>query len=831
MEKLGSGPRTLPKVRHLAAHCASKSERGRMSLWQDLRYSSRSLAQNPALAATCFVVLALGIGANTTIFSAVKAVLLDPPPYRDPARLMELYEAGVFKGDVHDEPAPANFYDWQREGGSFQEIAAYGGTAGNLAGVGGQLPEYIQGVFCSWNLFRTLGVPAALGRVFLASDDTPKANRTIILTDGLWKRRFGGDPGIVGRTLRFDAQLYTIIGVMPRSFEFPSATTEFWAPMQITLPPAELQTREDHRLSVIARLKPGVSIARAAAELSGIQAQIAHGFAGQTGTSVEVYTLESQAVDHQLRKSVYVVWMAVGCVLLIACVNVANLLLTRSTARRREIAIRNALGATRSRIVRLFLIESLILSVLGAGAGILIAEWLTRFLAEIGTSLPRASAIHLNWPTLLFAAGLAAVAGVAAGALPAASASGLDLNQAMRETSRTTSGSVRQMWYRNGLVSGEIALSFLLLIGAGLLLKSFVVLESVDVGFDTRNLLTMWITLPLAQYPTDAKAVVFFEQLLVRVRAVPGVQSAGLVSWLPVAGQYMNTDLKIDRRPAPPRGQTNLVIPRTADPGYFQAVGIPVERGRLFEPQERLEKADKAIVSQSLVRKYFANEDPIGRYVSFWDRRWQIIGIVGDTRKNLDEAPEPMIYVPISSGELNFAALVVRAKGDPLALAVPIEREIARLDPNLAASGVRTMDQLIAKRVANQHFILVLLMSFAGLAVLLAAVGLYGVISYSTAQRTSEFGVRLALGAQPRDLMRSVLRQGLTPALIGMAMGLLAAIAAARFLQSLLFEVKPFDPAVFAAVGFGILVVSFAGSLVPALRTTAIDPAQALRAE
>jgi predicted permease len=802
-----------------------------MTLWQDVRYSSRSLRHNPGLAATCSVVLALGIGANTTIFSAVKAILLDPLPYRDPARLVELYEAGVFQGDVHDEPAPANFYDWQREARSLEEIAAYAGTAGNLSGVGGQLPEHVQGVFCSWNLFRTLGVPAALGRVFLASDDTPKASRTIILSNGLWRRRFRSDARIIGRTVRFDAQLYTVIGVMPRSFEFPSATTEFWAPMQITLAAAELQTREDHRLSVIGRLKPGVSILQSAAELTGIQSRIAHSYAGKTGASVEVYTLASQAVDQKLRKSIYVVWLAVGCVLLIACVNVANLLLTRSTARRREIAIRNALGAGRSRIVRLLLLESLMLSLLGAGAGLLLAGWLTGVLTEIGASLPRASAIHLDWTTLLFAAGLAIVAGVAAGAFPAASASGLDLNQAIHETGRATFGSLRQRWYRSGLVSSEIALSFLLLIGAGLLLKSFVVLESVDVGFNSSNLLTMWITLPPAQYPTDAKAAVFFEELLPRVRAVPGVQSAGLVSWLPVAGQYMNTDLKIEGRPAPPRGEMNLAIPRTADPGYFSTMGIPLERGRVFEPQERLEKAGKAIVSQSLVRKYFGNEDPIGRYISFWDRRWQIIGIVGDIRKNLDEAPEPTVYVPISSGELNFAALVARAQGDPLRLAIPIEREIARMDPNLAVSGVRTMDQLIAKRIASQRFILLLLMSFAGLAVLLAAVGLYGVISYSTAQRRSEFGVRLALGAQPRDLIRLVLQQGLTPALMGMAMGLLGAIAATRFMQSLLFEVKPFDAGVFASVSFSILLVSFAGSLIPALRTTAIDPVQALRAE
>lgn len=366
---------------------------------------------------------------------------------------------------------------------------------------------------------------------------------------------------------------------------------------------------------------------------------------------------------------------------------------------------------------------------------------------------------------------------------------------------------------------------------SGTVTQKFCLLQNVDLGFNANHLLTMRITLPIAQYPSDAKAAIFFEQLLTRARAVPGVQAAGLVSWLPAAGQYMNTDLAIVGRPAPPRDAMNLVIPRTADPGYFHAMGIPLERGRVFEPQERLEKADKAIVSSSLARKYFPAEDPMGKYVSFWNRRWQIIGIVGDIRKNLHQLPEPTIYIPVSSGALNFAALAVRAQGDPLELAVPIEREVARLDPNLAVSDVLTMDQLISKRTANQYFSLLLLMSFAGVAVLLAAVGLYGVISYSTAQRTPEFGVRLALGAQPKDLIRSVLRQGLTPALIGMAVGLVTAMAAVRVMQSMLFEVKPLDAGVFASVGCGLLAVSFAASFIPALRTTAVDPAQALRAE
>lgn len=637
--------------------------------------------------------------------------------------------------------------------------------------------------------------------------------------------------GIIGQSLRLDAQLYTIIGVMPRTFEFPSATTQFWVPMQLSLPAGELKTREDHRLSVIARLRRGVGIRQSTAELTALQSEIARNYSGEAGKSVEVYTLQSQTVAGAIRTSIFVLWAAVGCVLLIACINVANLLLTRGAARRREIAIRTALGASKSRIVRLFLIESLILSVGGTAAGVLLADWLTRIFFTIGVSLPRSSEIQLNWTSVLFAGALAVAVGIAAGALPAASVFGFHLNEAIHETGRTSFGSMRRRWHRNALVSAEIALSFLLLIGAGLLLKSLVLLQNVNVGFNTNQQLTMRITLPIAQYSTDAKAAAFFDQLLAHVRALPGIQRAGLVSWLPVAGQFMNTDFIIEGRPAPPPGRSEFVIPRTADPGYFRTMGIPLERGRVFDPQERLTKADKAIVSRSLVRKYFPHEDPLGKYISFWDRHWQIVGIVGDVRKTLDEKPEPTVYVPISSGELNFAALAVRSNSDPLTLALPIEREIARLDPNLAVSDVLTMDQLISKRTADQHFIVVLLLSFAGLAVLLAAIGLYGVVSYSTAQRTSEFGVRLALGARTQDLVQSVLLEGLKPALIGMGIGLLTSFAAVQILRSMLFEVKPFDAAVFGSVACGLLLISLAAGLIPALRTTAIDPARALRAE
>lgn len=803
-----------------------------MLFLQDARYSFRSLVQRPGFFIACVALLAVGIGANATIFTAVKAILLDPLPYRDASRLVALYEEGVVANDFRDEPSPANFYDWQHEARSFGQIAAYGGMDGNLSGDGTALPEDLNGAFCSWNLFDTLGIQPAFGRPFAIGDDRPGAPRTIILSYSLWKRRFNGDPVILGKTIRFDVQPYTVIAVMRRSFEFPSAATQFWIPMQIALPPEELQNRQDHRLFVIARLKRGVSIQHAQAELSGIAARIKREHPAElTATSAEVFSLDSQLIDQTVRESLNVLWAAVACVLLIACVNVANLLLARGSQRRREIAIRAALGASRERIVRFLLIEAFMLSVAGAFGGILLAAWLTHALARMSVSLPRASAIALNWPVLLFAVLLAIVSGLAAGLLPAISASDLDLNEAIHEAGRSSVGSIRRLWHRNALVAAEIALSFLLLAGAGLLLKSFVLLQTVNVGFNPSHLLTMRLSLPEAKYPNEAAAANFFERLLDRVRATPGIQNAGLVSWLPVAGQFMNTHITIAGRPPLPPGQINLVIPRTADPLYFKTMGIPLKRGRTFLASERLNKATVAVISEELARRYFPNENPIGQSIEFWKQRWQIIGIVGDVRKNLDQSPEPTVYIPISSGELNFAALVVRTPGDPLSLALPIERQIAHLDPDLAVSDVLTMDQLISKRTADQRFTLILLASFAGLAILLAAAGLYGVVSYSTSQRTSEFGIRLALGARTRDLVELVLRQGLAPAIIGIMLGFAGAVAIVRVMQSMLFEVKPFDATVFLTVGVALLAVSALASLVPALRTTEIDPAQALRTE
>lgn len=777
------------------------------------------------------IVLTLGIGVNITIFTAVKTVLLDPLPYKNPSRLVALYEWGV----VHDSAgpiSPPDFYDWQRYSKSFESMAAYGQSGATLSGSATKLPEYVAGMLCTWNLFKTLGIEPAVGRTFSAADDTPKAARTIILSYALWQRRFSGDRRIVGKTISLDSGLYTLIGILPSHFEFWYPAAQYWVPLQTQLSPRELNQRGAHRLFAAARLKPGVSLREANTDLSEIQARYKHQHPDAfVGRRAQIYTLWSQIVHKSVEKSLYILWAAVGCVLLIACVNLANLLLSRSAGRRREMTIRMALGATRWRIGRLLLQESLILSCAGGLAAVLLASWLAGLLVKIGAFLPRASEIQMDWSTVAFAAGLAILSGLTAGLLPGVTAARIDLNRPMHEWGHTLAGSQGKQRSRNMLVAAEIALSFLLLTGAGLLLKSFVLLRTVDTGFNPDHVLTMSIDLP-DRYNTNAKITRFYEELLQHVEALPGVRSAGLVSVLPIAGHVMDTGFTIAGAPPLPPGKFQNALVRLAGPQYFGTMGIPLLQGRSFLPSERLERANAAIISESFAHRYFPHQNPIGRHIIFFgDKPREIVGVVGDVRKNIAESPEPIMYGPAFSGDLSSLSLVIRTKSDPLSLALPVEKQLATMDRSLAVSGVLTMRQLISEHTASRQLNLMLLSCFAGLAVFLAAVGLYGVVSYAASQRTQEFGIRLALGATTADLVRSVLIQALQPAIAGLAAGLVSALLLARVMESLLFEVKPLDPSVFLAVACVLFAVSILACLVPALRTAKIDPVQALRIE
>jgi len=728
--------------------------------------------------------------------------------------------------------SPANFLDWQRQTTSYVEIAAYGGQPFNLSGDNGELPERLTGAICTYNLFSTLGVQPALGRALRTDDDRPDAQRAVVISHGLWQRRFGGLPRVVGSPIRLDGESYTVVGVMPPAFDFPNAETQVWAPVWRHLPARDQHSRGSHRYDVVGRLRPGVNMAQAGVELDSIARRIKQQYPNDvTGPGASVASLQERMV-FRVRMLLLVLLGAVGCVLLIACVNVTNLLLARAIARRREAAIRSALGAGRLQLFRQFLTESTLLSGFGAMLGFLLAKLCVKLMLGMTTDIPRTGEVHLSAAVLLFTLGVTALTGVVVGLAPAFSCLDLNLAAAIHDSSRSATGSRRRKFLGDALVATEVALSLVLLVGSGLLLKSFARLRAVDPGFAPERLLTMRFSLPASQYKSGATRTVFFENLLARVRTLPGVTGAGMVTTLPVTGHVMDNTFTIVGRPPLPPGQFLDAVLRAADTGYFQAMGIPLKRGRTFASLERLDGARFVIISESMARQFFRGEDPLGRKLNYGgDHNYEIIGVVGDVRKELAEEPEPTMYRALFEGNFNFAALAVRTAGNPNALALPIQKEISRIDPDLPVVSVLTMQEVLSKGTSQRRSSLMLLGLFAGLATTLAAIGLYGLLAYSILQRTSELGIRIALGASPAQVVEMVLAQGLRPAVAGVLAGLAIAGAVVRVLQSLLFEVKPLDVQVFFAVAVALMTIAALACAIPARRATRIDPAIALRTE
>jgi predicted permease len=801
-------------------------------LFQDLRYALRLMRLNPGFTAGVVLVLALGIGVNTAIFTVVNAVLFEPLPYAAPDRLVRLYEHSAIGTGRYNVVSPANFLDWQRQSTSYVEIAAYGPQAFNLSGDNGELPERLTATFCSYNLFSTLGVQPALGRALGLDDDRPNAQRVVVISNGLWQRRFGGLPRIVGSAIRLDGESYTVVGVMPPAFDFPNTETQLWAPMFRQLPARDQHNRGSHRYDVVGRLRPGVNAAQANVELDGIARRIKQQNPNDlTGPGATVASLQERTV-FRVRMLLLILLGAVGCVLLIACVNVTNLLLARAIARRREAAIRTALGAGRLRLFRQFLTESTLLSGFGAALGLLLAKLGVKLLLGMTTDIPRTQAAHVSAMVLLFTLGVTALTGVVVGLAPAFSCLDLNLASTIHDTSRSATGSRRRRFLGDALVATEVALSLILLIGSGLLLKSFARLRSVDPGFAPEHLLTMRFSLPASQYKVAVQRTAFYENLLASVRTLPGVTAAGMVTTLPVTGHVMDNTFTIVGRPPLPPGQFLDAVLRAADPGYFQTMGIPVKRGRTFAPSERIDRARFVIISESMARQFFRGEDPLGQRLNFGGgSSYEIIGIVGDVRKELAAEPEPTVYWPLFEGSFSFAALAVRTSGAPSALALPIQKEVSRIDPDLPVVSVLTMEEVLSKGTLQRRSSLMLLGLFAGLATMLAAVGLYGLLAYSIRQRTSELGIRIALGATPANVIGMILMQGLRPASVGVLVGLAIAGAVVRVLQSLLFEVKPLDVQVFFAVAVSLMTIAALACAIPACRATRIDPAVALRSE
>jgi putative ABC transport system permease protein len=808
------------------------------NLWRDLRYATRTLRRTPGFATIAILVMALGIGANVALFTVVRSVLLNPLPFPAPNQLVALYgKADTGKGG---SVAGGDFYDWQSESHSFEQMAIWRWTGYNMAGVRSELPEFLQAVTCSWNFFSTLGVQPALGRSFVSTDDTDAASPTVILSWSFFKRRFNADSSIIGKTIRLNAQSYTVVGVLPQWFAYPGPKIQLWVPYHKGIPAVLLHSHYGHTSHVIARLRAGVSLSRATQEVGAMQ----HGIFTRLGsdgrvTSAVVSLPLVEDIVGDAKAPLYMLMVAVISLLLIACLNLSNLLIARAVARRKEMAMRSALGGSRMRLIGQQITESVLICLSGGVLGIGLAYAAVRWLTTYWLDLPRTDAIHIDATVLAFAVGITFMTGILSGVLPAMLFPGASVSAALQDSARTLGVSASKASLRKGLLTVELALTVVLLVCAGLLFKSFLRLGSVDLGCTTQNVLTMRYFLRGESYAKPEHIVSFQTQLLEKVRHLPGVAAAGLTNVVPGDGLYGDTTFSIPEHPPQPPEERDYAIFRTADPGYFQAVQIPLVKGRFFASRERLDDSNFVIINQKLASEFFPNEDPLGKHLAVsWrspaPENYEIIGIVGDTRHRLNEPVRSMMWFPILSGITGItadSALVVRSATDPAALGIPVQRTIAGIDPDLPVSNVLTMQQVIGKSTANSSFEASLLGAFAVLSLLLAAVGLFGVLSYLVAQRTGEIGIRIALGAQREQVLRLMLLDGLRPAVIGLALGLSASAAVTRELQSLLYGTRPLDPTVFGLVSFVLLLVSCAACVLPAWRASRLDPMRALRIE
>jgi predicted permease len=801
---------------------------------RDLRLSLRTLGRTPGFTVIAILVMALGIGANVALFAVVRGVLLKPLPFHDPDRLVMLYEAGL-----HEDAASASnlvsggmYAEWKKQNSSYSSLALAQGIRVGLSGSGGQLPEKLKSALFSWDVLRTLGVQPALGRDFMQADDSPAANGTVLLSWGLWKRRFGGDPAILNQTIELDAKPYIVIGVMPAWFDFPDPSTQLWTPVYHDKPEDTMTSFSDHMFRVLGRLKPGVSPAQGVADLSLISQRIHN--AHRNDPFVLPSARSRPLLEHvvgEIKKPLYVLLEATCCLLLIGCLNVANLLVARAAARRKELAIRTALGGGWLRLMRQQLMECLLLSAGGGVLGLLLAfaalQWLTRTRQDLN----RVESIHIDAVVVAFTVGIILLCALFSGLIAASSSSGKRMLGALHEASRSVSGGSPRATLRKVLLMIEVGLTVILLIGAGLLLKSYERLRSVDMGCLTQDVIIMHLGLPDARYPTAAQRATFYDTLLERVRALPGVEAAGFVTAAPGQGYALDWPFSIVGHPPLPPGSGLSALSLWADPKYFGAMGIPILRGSTFDSGKRLDAANETIISQSFADRYFPGEDPLGKYLRVRGKSAVIVGIVGDTRYAIGEKPRPIQYYPLDAGVETVGTLVIRSSHGLEQFALPVQRIVSGMDRDLPVSDVLTMNQLLGESTLDQSFNTTLLVAFAALSLVLAAVGLFGVMSYIVAQRTAEIGIRIALGAKRKHVLRKMLLDGMRPAVFGLVVGLAASLEVGRLMRDLLYEIKPLDPAVFVAVAAMLLAVAAFACIVPAWRASRLDPLQALRSE
>jgi len=808
------------------------------SIARDVRIGARTLYRAPSFTLIAIFVMALGLGANVALFTIVRGVLLKPLPYVDPDRLIMLYESehAASAGPQYAPVDPRSFFDWQKASTGIEQMAMVSPFQSyNVSAEGGKLPERIDAGWCSWNFFSLLGVHPAIGRSFVAGDDQSGASATVLITDTFWKRRYAGDPSIVGKTVWLDAHPYTVIGVLPSWFvysgSFGGKNIQAWTPFNHEAPPSLLNTYEDHEAIIAARLKPGATLQGVVSQITSIQQQIKKDHPGPAVHPFASGRLMLDDTVQDYRTPLYVLLAATVCVLFIACMNVAGLLVARTAARGKEMAIRTALGGGRLRLMREQLTESVLICLTAGVIGIGLAWTALQFLGHFEPDMNRIESVRIDWVVLLFTFIAIAVCALFSGALSAFSFHGRHLLSTLQESSRSTQGSQRRATLRRSLLVIEVSLTVVLLAGAGLLLKSYQRMRGTDLGIPIENTLTMHISLPDERYKPAIQAT-FFEQLITQVRALPGVASAGLVSTAPGQGWGGDSLADVVERPMRPQDFLDMHM-RAAEPGYFAAAQIPLLRGRIFTSDERFERGKVAVISREAALKLFPKDDPIGKHVrfNFTHTDFEIVGVVADTRWDIHEPTKPTIYEPLYGNDFNGATIFVRSTHNVESLAMPIENVIGRLDRDLPASNVKTLRETIDKSTIDSQFDSLLVLGFAMIALLLAAAGLYGVLTYLVTQRTSELGIRMALGAKRAQLLRTVLFDGLRPALLGLVLGLGASIFAVRLIKSMLYQTEALDPTVFGAVAMLLLAVAFLACMLPAWRASRLDPMQALRTE
>jgi len=804
------------------------------SLLRDLRFSARSLLKRPALTFIAIATLAIGIGANSAIFSTVNALLLKPLPFPDPDRIVAVWEQLPSRGVERNELSVANYLDWNAQNQTFEQLGMYRWWSTNLTGA--DSPERVQGFLVTPNFLDIVGVKPLMGRGFSAEENQPGKDSVALLTYSLWQRRFGADPNIVNKTISTNGITRTVIGVMPPEFNYPKGA-EIYGPLAMT--PDLTRNRQNHSYLGIGRLKPGATIQGAQAELNTIAAQLEKQYPEtNTGRGVVVYPVLEDTV-RMYSTALWVMMAAVGFVLLIGCANVANLTLARATGRQREIALRAALGASRFRIIRQLLTESVVLSVLGGALGILIAYW---GVDAIRTSNPGDAArfapgwnhLGINLPVLMFTLLLSVLSGVLFGLAPAWQLSKPDLNSALKEGSRQASSGTHRL--RGLLVISEVALSLMLLVSAGLLIRSFLQLVKTNPGFNSDNLLTMSLVLPGAKYKEGPQRAAFYSDLVRRVEELPGVELAAAVNHLPLGGSNSSTTFLIEGLPEPRPGQEFNGRYRVCTPNYFRTMGIAVLKGRAFTDQDKAGAPPVIIVNETLARKYWPNTDPIGKRMRYTgpleQNPWmEVVGVVQDVKHEMSLPITEDFYTPHAQDAWNSMVLVAKTRVDPASMTAPIRQQVWAIDKDQPVFEVHTMREVRSISLALYSFSSVMLSIFAGLAVLLAAIGIYGVMSYAVTQRTQEIGIRMALGARVIDVLKLVLRNGMSLALIGVVVGLAGAFGLTRLLASLLVGVTPTDKVTFAIVTLGLLLVALLACYIPARRATKVDPLVALRYE